>query len=115
MGEREKDGLSRTAPLAPTWLIALVVPPFAIISGHAGGHAIRAQTDTNIGARQNKNCQIAARALGRAVYITQQEATGTKLRQVRTQELTTFRNFHAYENTWKCGELKLYFSPSAGG
>ena len=21
----------------------------------------------------------------------------------------------AYENTWKCGELKLYFSPSAGG
>ena len=20
-----------------------------------------------------------------------------------------------YENTWKCGELKLYFSPSAGG
>ena len=22
---------------------------------------------------------------------------------------------NAYENTWKCGELKLYFSPSAGG
>ena len=21
----------------------------------------------------------------------------------------------AYENTWKCGELKLHFSPSAGG
>ena len=21
----------------------------------------------------------------------------------------------SYENTWKCGELKLYFSPSAGG
>ena len=20
-----------------------------------------------------------------------------------------------YENTWRCGELKLYFSPSAGG
>ena len=22
---------------------------------------------------------------------------------------------YAYENTWNCGELKLYFSPSAGG
>ena len=21
----------------------------------------------------------------------------------------------AHENTWKCGELKLYFAPSAGG
>ena len=26
-----------------------------------------------------------------------------------------FLTHDAYENTWKCGELKLYFSPSAGG
>ena len=25
------------------------------------------------------------------------------------------RKHDAYENTWKCGELKFYFSPSAGG
>ena len=25
------------------------------------------------------------------------------------------KKIDAYENTWKCGELKLYFSPSAGG
>ena len=26
-----------------------------------------------------------------------------------------FCGVDAYDNTWKCSELKLYFSPSAGG
>ena len=37
-------------------------------------------------------------------------------RRVRQLALGCESNSHdAYENTWKCGELKLYFSPSAGG
>ena len=35
---------------------------------------------------------------------------------VTTDLILRVKSTHdAYENTWKCGELKLYFSPSAGG
>ena len=34
---------------------------------------------------------------------------------MRTASFKEESTHDAYENTWKCGELKLYFSSSAGG
>ena len=35
--------------------------------------------------------------------------------RLQTAKRRDARSVDAYENTWKCGELTLYFSPSAGG
>ena len=51
--------------------------------------------------------------------ISADEASSTTKQMVVVKEKQKLdrsaTNAQAYENTWKCGELKLYFSPSAGG
>ena len=47
--------------------------------------------------------------IGKVVVVQGNQLTATSIRR------TLKRTHDEYENTWKCGEIKPYFSPSAGG
>ena len=70
-----------------------------------GGHELQTTPTTGLGTGAtlaNRGVPVAARPSVPNVFFGR-----AKYRVKSTHD--------AYENTWKCCELKLYFSPSAGG